>query len=166
MFISGLTAPFLLDWLGPGSWWIVWGVLAAIGVVLNLVLPLARAAPDASSAAARSGCMRPSLPMLVYLVGYFFYGVGSIAYMTFMIAFVRDAGGGALLQSAFLTIIALGAFVSPWLWGGVISKSRGGGATAIVTAVTGVGALIPFFASSAARAGAVGGGLRLRRFSR
>ena len=88
--------------------------------------------------------------MLVYLVGYFLYGVGSIAYMTFMIAFVRDAGGGALLQSTFWTLIALGAFVSPSLWGGVISRSRGGGGTAIVTAVTGLGALIPFFTSSPA----------------
>ena len=45
IFISGLTAPFLLQWLGPGSWWIVWGVLAAIAFVLTMVLPLARAAP-------------------------------------------------------------------------------------------------------------------------
>jgi MFS family permease len=88
--------------------------------------------------------------MLIYLIGYFLYGAGAIAYMTFMIAFVREAGGGALLQSALWTIIALGAFVSPWLWGGVIGRSRGGGATAIVTAVTGLGALIPFFSHSTA----------------
>jgi MFS family permease len=149
VFISGLIVPFLLEWLGPGSWWIVWGVLAVIGVVLNLVLALARDAPDTSSANA-AVVHAPIMPMLVYLVGYFFYGVGSIAYMTFMIAFVRDAGGGALLQSIFFIIIALGAFVSPWLWGSLISKSRGGGATAVVTAVTGVGALIPFFTNSAA----------------
>jgi MFS family permease len=147
IFISGLTAPFLLQWLGPGSWWIVWGVLAAIALVLNMALPLARAAPDRSSG--RSAASEaPISPMLVYLVGYFLYGAGSIAYMTFMIAFVRDAGGGALLQSVFWTIIALGAFVSPWLWGGVISRGRGGGAAAIVTAVTGLGALIPFLSSS------------------
>jgi predicted MFS family arabinose efflux permease len=147
IFISGLTAPFLLDWHGPGSWWIVWGVLAAIAVVLNLLLPLAREAPDGSSRGAANTDTAIS-PMLIYLVGYFLYGAGSIAYMTFMIAFVREAGGGALLQSAFWTIIALGAFVSPWLWGSIINRGRGGGATAIVTAVTGLGALIPFFGSS------------------
>jgi MFS family permease len=147
IFISGLTAPFLLQRLGPGSWWIVWGVLAAIALVLTMVLPLARVAPDRSSGKAVAASA-PISPMLVYLIGYFLYGAGSIAYMTFMIAFVRDAGGGALLQSAFWTIIALGAFVSPWLWGGVINRGRGGGATAIVTAVTGLGALIPFFGNS------------------
>jgi MFS family permease len=147
VFISGLTAPFLLEWLGPGSWWIVWGVLAGIAFALSLVLPLAREASDTGSARAPAA-KAPILPMLVYLIGYFFYGVGSIVYMTFMIAFVRDAGGGALTQSAFFTIIALGAFVSPSLWGGVIGRSRGGGATAIVTAVTAAGALVPFFDSS------------------
>lgn len=149
IFISGLTAPFLLQWLGAGSWWIVWGVLAAISVALCLLLPLARSAPDRTSGRAGSADAAIS-PMLIYMLGYFLYGAGSIAYMTFMIAFVRDAGGGAVLQSAFWTIIALGAFVSPSMWGGVIGRSRGGGATAIVTAVTGVGALIPFFASSSA----------------
>ncbi len=147
IFISGLTAPFLLQWLGPGSWWIVWGVLAAIALGLTMVVPLARAAPDQTSGRAVAASA-PMSPMLVYLIGYFFYGAGSIAYMTFMIAFVRDAGGGALSQSAFWTIIAFGAFVSPWLWGGVINRGRGGGATAIVTAVTGLGALIPFLDNS------------------
>jgi MFS family permease len=149
IFISGLVAPFLLDALGPGSWWIVWGALAMIAVALTAVLPLARTAPEQGTggvAAQRAAIA----PMLIYLIGYFLYGIGSIAYMTFMIAFVREAGGGALLQSAFWTIIALGAFVSPSLWGGVIGRSRGGGGTAIVTAVTGLGAMIPFFASSPA----------------
>lgn len=149
IFISGVTAPFLLAWLGPGTWWIVWGVLAAIAVVLTLVLPLARRAPDNSHANAVAADA-PIAPMLIYLVGYFLYGAGSIAYMTFMIAFVRAAGGGALLQSVVWTTIALGAFISPWLWGGLINRGRGGGATAIVTAVTGLGALIPFFGSSLA----------------
>jgi MFS family permease len=148
VLISGLTAPFLLEQLGRGSWWIAWGALAAIAVALTSVLPLARAAPEEGSAGA-AATFAPILPMLVYLIGYFFYGVGSIAYMTFMIAFVRDSGGGAPVQSAFFVIIALGAFVSPSLWGGVIGRSRGGGATAIVTAVTGIGALIPFLANSA-----------------
>lgn len=147
IFISGLTAPSLLNWLGPGSWWIVWGVLAAIGLVLTVVLALVRTAPDGSLRQSDTE-NAPIAPMQVYLIGYFFYGAGSIAYMTFMIAFVRDAGGGAFLQSLMWTVIALGAFVSPWLWGGPINRGRGGGATAVVTAVTGLGALIPFFSSS------------------
>jgi predicted MFS family arabinose efflux permease len=147
IFISGLTAPFLLQALGPGSWWVVWGVLAAIAAVLGLALPLARAAPERTPEQLASDTA-PISPMLIYLIGYFLYGAGSIAYMTFMIAFVRDAGGGAFLQSAFWTTIAIGSFISPSLWAGIINRNRGGGATAIVTAVTALGALIPYFAQS------------------
>jgi MFS family permease len=89
IFISGLTAPFLLQALGPGSWWVVWGVLAAIAAVLGLALPLARAAPERTPEQLASDTA-PISPMLIYLIGYFLYGAGSIAYMTFMIAFVRD----------------------------------------------------------------------------
>ena len=40
--------------------------------------------------------------MLIYLIGYFLFGAGYIAYMTFMVAYVRDAGA-ALAQSGFWT---------------------------------------------------------------
>ena len=55
-------------------------------------------------------------PVLIYLTGYFLFGAGYIAYMTFMIAYVRDAGGGAAAQSAFWCLIGLSAFVTPWVW--------------------------------------------------
>ena len=48
-----------------------------------------------------------SRPVLVYLAGYFLFGAGYIAYMTFMIAYVRDSGGGAAAQSAFWSLIGL-----------------------------------------------------------
>ena len=49
-------------------------------------------APPASAMAQPPFAIRP---VLIYLAGYFLFGAGYIAYMTFMIAYVRDAGGGA-----------------------------------------------------------------------
>ena len=46
-------------------------------------------------------------PVVIYLAGYFLFGAGYIAYMTFMIAYVRDAGGGAAAQSAFWCLIGI-----------------------------------------------------------
>lgn len=144
IFVSGLVAPFLLEGLGPGSWWIAWGVLAALASVMTFALILARAEPSRTSAAAAQVAL-PIRSIWIYLTGYALFGAGYIAYMTFMIAFVRDAGGGALAQSAFWTVIALGAFASPYVWSRVIGRSKGGGGTAIVAAATSIGALIPFF---------------------
>ena len=41
-------------------------------------------------------------PVLIYLTAYFLFGAGYIAYMTFMIAYVRDGGGGATSQCDLL----------------------------------------------------------------
>jgi predicted MFS family arabinose efflux permease len=89
------------------------------------------------------------LPALIYLAGYFLFGAGYIAYMTFMIAYVRDAGGGAAAQSAFWCLIGASAFVTPWVWRRVLARDNGGSSTAIILAVNALGAGLPLFGHSA-----------------
>jgi predicted MFS family arabinose efflux permease len=87
--------------------------------------------------------------VLIYLAGYFLFGAGYIAYMTFMIAYVRDAGGGAAAQSAFWCLIGASAFATPWVWRRVLARDNGGSSTAIILAVNAVGAALPLFGHSA-----------------
>ncbi len=89
-------------------------------------------------------------PVLIYLAGYFLFGAGYIAYMTFMIAYVRDAGGGPAAQSAFWSLIGVSAFVTPWVWRRVLAFDRGGLSTAIILGVNALGAALPLFGHSAA----------------
>jgi predicted MFS family arabinose efflux permease len=142
LLISGFVAPFLLQAYGRGSWWIVWAWLAVISVVLTAILALSRIAEPAMP-----GETKPAdvaiMPALLYLTGYFLFGAGYIAYMTFMIAFVRDAGGDALAQSAFWTCIGIGAIAQPWVWGRLMARGHGGGVTALMIGITAIGALIP-----------------------
>jgi predicted MFS family arabinose efflux permease len=146
---SGLIAPFVLQAFGPGSWWIAWWVLTLLAAVMTVPLLLARfenrATPTQAGAAYFS-----IVPVLVYLGGYFLFGAGYIAYMTFMIAFVRDAGGGAAAQAAFWSLIGSSAFVTPWVWRGVLALDRGGLATAIILSVNAFGASLPSFGHSLA----------------
>jgi len=86
--------------------------------------------------------------VLFYLLGYFLFGTGYIAYMTFMIAYVRNVGGGALAQSAFWTCIGVGALAHPWTWSGLLTKSRGGGGTALLTGISAIGAALPLLGTS------------------
>jgi predicted MFS family arabinose efflux permease len=146
---SGLIAPFLLQGFGPGSWWIVWLALALVAAAMT--------APLFGRLATRSGAIEDTTPgafairpVLIYLAGYFLFGAGYIAYMTFMIAYVRDAGGSALAQSAFWCLIGISAFVTPWVWRRVLASARGGRATAIILGVNAIGAGLPLFGDSPA----------------
>src|SRR6476660_2112733 len=145
---SGLVAPFMLQAFGPGSWWIVWWAMTALSVLMTIPLlpaPIDRTAGIAEVAPAKFAI----LPVSIYLAGYFLFGAGYIAYMTFMIAYVRDAGGGAAAQSLFWCLIGVSAFVTPWVWRGVLARNSGGVSTAIILGVNAIGAALPLFGHSA-----------------
>jgi predicted MFS family arabinose efflux permease len=142
IIVSGIAAPFLLQHYGPGSWWIVWSVLALISAAATAVLMLARIEAPATHPAQGDGAV-PLRPIAIYLAGYFCFGAGYIAYMTFMIAYVRDAGGGAAAQSAFWCLIGVGAFASPWVWRGLLARGASGRSTAVLLVITAIGAALP-----------------------
>jgi predicted MFS family arabinose efflux permease len=146
---SGLIAPFVLQAFGPGSWWIVWWAMTLLTAIM--IIPLLVAELDTHAGIADTAPVQFAIrPALIYLTGYFLFGAGYIAYMTFMIAYVRDAGGGAAAQSAFWCLIGLSAFVTPWLWRRVLALDRGGVSTAIILGVNTVGAALPLLGHSPA----------------
>ena len=147
---SGLIAPFTLQAFGAGSWWIVWWALTTLSAVLLVPLMLTPI-EGMATVPNRAQVGFAITPVAIYLAGYFLFGAGYIAYMTFMIAYVRDLGGGPIAQAAFWCLIGLCAFVTPWVWRGVLALDRGGLATAIILAVNAIGAGLPIFGHSIAR---------------
>lgn len=147
ILISGLAAPFLLQALGPGSWWAVWLALAVVAAALLLPLFVVRI-DRAATLHEASAAQLPLRPVAVYLAGYFLFGAGYIAYMTFMIAYVRDAGGGAAAQSGFWCLIGITAFASPWVWRRLIARGDSGMTTAILLGVNAIGAALPILSPS------------------
>jgi predicted MFS family arabinose efflux permease len=144
---SGLIAPFVLQVFGPGSWWIVWWAMTLLTAALTI--PLLTTPIEAGNGFDDAKPARFVVrPILIYLAGYFLFGAGYIAYMTFMIAYVREAGGGAAAQSAFWCLIGLSAFVTPWVWQGLLARDNGGLSTAIILGVNTVGAALPLFGHS------------------
>ena len=144
---SGLIAPFVLQAFGPGSWWIVWWAMTLLTVAMTV--PLLLAPFDAGAGFSGAVSSKIALrPVLIYLIGYFLFGAGYIAYMTFMIAYVRDGGGGAPAQSAFWCLIGASAFVTPWVWRRLLARNSGGVSTAIIQGVNAIGAALPLFGHS------------------
>jgi predicted MFS family arabinose efflux permease len=144
---SGLIAPFVLQAFGPGSWWIVWWALTLLSVVM--IIPFMLTPLDSSAAVDHATRTEFSMrPVLIYLTAYFLFGAGYIAYMTFMIAYVRDGGGGAAAQSIFWSLIGISAFATPWVWRRVLALDRGGLTTTIILGVNAIGAALPIFGHS------------------
>jgi predicted MFS family arabinose efflux permease len=144
---SGLIAPFTLQAFGPGSWWIVWWALTALSLVM--LVPLWLAPLGGNGEFSSSVRVKFSVrPVLIYLAAYFLFGAGYIAYMTFMIAYVRDGGGGATAQATFWGLIGVSAFVTPWVWRRVLALDRGGLATTIILGTNAIGAALPIFGHS------------------
>jgi predicted MFS family arabinose efflux permease len=147
ILFSGLIAPFVLQAFGPGSWWIVWWamtLLTAIMIVPLLLVPIGASALTGPTV----GTSFSVGPVAIYLIAYFLFGAGYIAYMTFMIAYVRDGGGGAAAQSVFWSLIGVSAFVTPWIWRGVLALNRGGLTMSIILGVNALGAALPIFGHS------------------
>jgi predicted MFS family arabinose efflux permease len=137
----------VLQFFGPGSWWIVWLAMTLLSLVMIVPLWLAPLATNA--AIDRTVATEFAVaPVLIYLTGYFLFGAGYIAYMTFMIAYVRDGGGGAVAQSAFWSLIGVSAFVTPWVWRRVLALDRGGLSTTIILGINALGAALPIFGHS------------------
>ncbi|HXS53655.1 MAG TPA: YbfB/YjiJ family MFS transporter [Usitatibacter sp.] len=145
MALSGSTAPFVLEHFGAGSWRIAWAWLTLVAGALAVPAVRASAGARHGATAATQRAELRALAIAPLLLGYALFGVGAIAYMTFVIAWVKTAGGGPLLQAEFWTIIGIASIASPWLWGRLMGRLRGGLATAIVTGVTGAGAALPLW---------------------
>jgi predicted MFS family arabinose efflux permease len=144
---SGLIAPFVLQGFGPGSWWIAWWALALLAAIMTAPLLFTRLDGKAAITEADTACFAIA-PVAIYLAAYFLFGAGYIAYMTFMIAYIRDAGGAAPAQAAFWGLIGASAFVTPWVWRSVLALDRGGLSTTIILAVTATGAAMPILGHS------------------
>ncbi|MBV9234269.1 MAG: YbfB/YjiJ family MFS transporter [Xanthobacteraceae bacterium] len=141
LLLSGIITPALLVELGPGSWWIGWSVLAVLTAIMCAALALARLETPASNIEETQ--VRAALrPMLIVVVSYCLFSVGTIAYMTFMIAWLAKVGAGATAQAVFWSLLGLGGICSPFLWSWAIAALSGGRAIAMLTALTFVAAAI------------------------
>lgn len=145
--ISGLVVPATLNQLGPGSWPMAWAVLAVICLPLIGVLTFGLRAEGRRRP--QRAVKHPLGNISLLLIGYALFGVGYIAYMTFMIAWVRDGGGSVLEQSAFWAVIGIAAMISPWLWASIHRRLKHGHAFALLSLITAIGAAVPLLYSGA-----------------
>ena len=140
ILVSALLAPAVL---GPGrAWRLGWMVMGAVAAACAVVASLAsRAVPTAP---AGTGSGRPRLRRIGWAIAaYTLYGLGYIPYMTFIVAFYRDAGRGGAEIAAFWSLLALAGVASAWAWRRLLDRADGGAALTLLLGVTAAGAALP-----------------------
>lgn len=146
MLLTGTTLPWLFELFGPGAWpwaWIGTAIIctllsiAAIAAARYSVEPVTRTGHASWSWHA---CSRA-------FMAYFMFGLGYIAYMTFIVAWVRIHGSRTLPMAATTSImwsvLGIMSILAPLLWARLFRDRKNGLPMAAAMATLGSGAALP-----------------------
>jgi predicted MFS family arabinose efflux permease len=139
--------PFLFALRGPHAWDEAWIGLGA----LSLVLAAASFFGSARVPNAQGGPVRArwdKRPLLPSLVGYFLFGIGSIVYMTFIVAWMRGHGASTGEVAVVWASLGVAILISPLLWRTPLERWRGGRPLGASIAGLAVGAALPLVSTS------------------
>ena len=146
---SGLAIPYLLAATSPtDGWrwgWVMLGGLGAVAFGVATPVALASAEPPAPPAADRRW---PARHLGAVLVSYGLFGAGYIAYMTFIVAFLKGHGTGPSGVTAFWVVLGAASIAGAFAWARPVARLHGGWGSATVLSVLGAGALLPLVSRS------------------
>lgn len=142
--VSAVVVPPVVGLGAGGSWrwgWVVLGAAALVALVG--ATPAALKAPEPTVDPGQGVLGWPVRRLAPTLVAYGLFGAGYIAYVTFIVAFLKTQGLGSGTVSAFWAVLGSAAVVAAFAWGPALGRLRGGRGPAAVLAVAAVGALLP-----------------------
>jgi len=141
--LSSAIVPFaLMD--GASGWRWGWLGFGAVSLLAGLVsLPAVRHRPGGASAQVESRAGTARVSLVPAAIAYALSGAGYIAYMTFVIAFLRAEHFAPLIVSTFWTVLGLASVATGFGWGYVLARLPGGWPLAVVLALLGIGAFVP-----------------------
>jgi predicted MFS family arabinose efflux permease len=146
ILISGIAIP---TWLERGQTWAsAWVLLGVVSLLVTIPAAIAASKTLEPPKATRGTPLRDARVLLPDAVSYFFFACGYIAYMTFAIAYLRENGGSALELSAFWAMLGISSAATPFLWGGLVGRAKGGLALVILQSVLTVAALLALTSSA------------------
>ena len=147
ILLSGAGIPWLLAARGDSAWPQAW---LAMGIVSTLFAAMAAAAAmriQEPSSGARRSVWQPK-EYYPALVSYFLFGVGYIAYMTFVIAWMKSHGAPALEVALTWGTLGVVTMLAPVAWRIPLSRWQASKTMAAALAVVSIGAAIPLASTS------------------
>lgn len=147
--LTGITLPWLFARAGDAVWPTAWIAIGAASLAASAVAIVAASRVNVPKMASSDGrwVKRPYAPLLV---AYGLFGVGYIAYMTFIIAWLREQGAGALLIASFWAALGIATMLAAPVWRRPLSEWPGGRPLAVVLTVLAIGAALPLWQTTPA----------------
>ncbi|MFI8615772.1 YbfB/YjiJ family MFS transporter [Acidovorax sp. NPDC077693] len=156
--LSALLVPAVLAGApGPHAWaWAWWALaVACAGATAVLLWPARRLQALAAPAAPPTPFNLQHPPARVSwralgpaLLGYGLFGVGYIGYMTFVVALLREQGASGTAVTWFYALLGLAVLLSSRIWAGLLDRTRGGQALALLNGLLGVATVLPALTSA------------------
>ncbi|PLC48252.1 MFS transporter [Pollutimonas subterranea] len=151
MLLTGAVLPWLFYETGASAWPWAWLVIGAVCVPLSIAAVTACATIQEPSSPTTS-TRWPWRHCAAEFIAYFFFGLGYIAYMTFIVAWVKHhtADPSRLAGTTSIMWILLGAMtlVAPIVWRSVFNGRRDGIPMALALLVLASGAALPLLLSN------------------
>ena len=154
--LCGVGIPLLLDASGPSAWpqaWIGMGIAGLVMFVACTWAAMQVDEPNMETPGAAMGGIAPSRGVTQFgasLVAYALFGLGYIAYMTFVIAWMRDGGAGTGAVIAVWCAFGVASLLGPWLWRGPLQTWPPARMMAAAIAMLAVGSLLPLLHAGSA----------------
>jgi predicted MFS family arabinose efflux permease len=145
MVVSAFAVPALVASVGWRSGWFALGALGLLGAAAALPA-LARAPSMAAQGIWRPPAFsaRATRGLRAVLASYVLFGVGYIAYTTFIVAYLRTRlGFDATEVTLFWGCAGAAATVAGLGWGPILTRLSGGRGVAVANAVVMLGAVLP-----------------------
>jgi predicted MFS family arabinose efflux permease len=148
LLVTAITLPWLLETRGDAAWPEAWLLLGAMSLVMSVFATLA-AWPIASPSPQRLPMPWSKGPLLPLFIGYGCFALGYFAYMTFIVAWMRERGASGSDIAVVWAVLGLSTVLSLKIWARPMATWPAGRPFAAVMATIGIGAALPL----------VGGGL-------
>jgi predicted MFS family arabinose efflux permease len=148
ILLSGAGVPALLSAWGDAAWRVGWLAIGAVSIVFAaLAIQAARRVhEEPAHAGARDAW--PARAFRAALVSYFLFGVGYIAYMTFVVAWMVSHGRSALEVALTWSVLGVATMTAPLVWRAPRARWRPASVLAATGVVLSIGAGIPLYSTS------------------
>lgn len=152
MLTTGALLPWLFQFAGNTAWPWAWLLMGCLCIPLTWLAAHAARTIDEPNAPGNARAQWDWRPCLPEFIGYFLFGLGYIAYITFIIAWLRQnpvpGMSAAAVTSVMWSLLGGMTLLAPVLWQRVFNGRADGIPMAATMAVLATGAALPMAMSN------------------